>query len=69
MPHTKPTSFIAELADLMDKYDVHFIIDDKFSDEPTELLLIQNDWNPMYVPYDWRDGNITADDIRNTKIE
>jgi len=65
MPHIKATSFISKLADLMDKYDVHFVIDE--TEDSTNLYLIQGEWGPIDVPYDWHDGKITPEIVRNIK--
>ncbi len=67
MPHIKATSFIAELANLMDKYDVHFVVDDNV--ETTDVYLVQNDWEPIEVPFEWHDGKITPEIVRNLKTE
>jgi len=65
MPRIKATSFILELADLMSKYDVHFVIDDNV--DSTDIWLVQNDWEPLEVPWDWHDGKITSDTVYNMK--
>jgi hypothetical protein len=65
MPKLKATSFIAELADLMSKYDVHLVLSEE--NDSTDLWLVQNNWEPILFNYDWHDGKITPDSIRKLK--
>lgn len=66
MPKTRITSFRAEMANLMEKYDVHFVVNDDIDN--CTIYMIQNDWEPLEVEYDWHDGTITAETIRNIHI-
>ena len=64
--NTKETiTFIDELANLMSKYDVKFVIDDNI--DGVDVWILQNDWEPVEVPFEWNDGLITADTVRNLK--
>ncbi len=61
----KYITFADELANLMEKYDVRFVVDDNI--DGVDIWMLQNDWEPVEVPFEWSDGLITADTVRNLK--
>ncbi len=63
MQKCKQTAFINELANLMDKYDAHFVVEDDY-DGVLGFYIVQNEWPAADVPYDWKTGVVNSDIIR-----
>tara|TARA_R110002153_G_scaffold70542_1_gene185236 strand:+ start:301 stop:516 length:216 start_codon:yes stop_codon:yes gene_type:complete len=61
----KYITFADELANLMEKYDVRFVVDDNI--DGVDIWMLQNEWEPVEVPFEWNDGMITSDTVRNLK--
>lgn len=49
----------------MEKYDVRFVVDDNI--DGVDIWMLQNEWEPVEVPFEWNDGMITSDTVRNLK--
>ncbi len=67
MQTCKQTAFISEITNLMDKYDVHFVVEDNMDDLPN-IWIVQNDWPAVEVPYDWKSGVINSDIVRKIRF-
>jgi len=68
MQKQKTVSLIAELANVLDKFDAHILVNDIIDDMP-EVYLITDSWEPIEIDYAWKTGIINAEMIRSIKLK